>query len=117
MPSKKNEAITEVTPSQEWNDLAVSVPVTTESPHPEVPAEPAEESPVAAADTASSEAAPPKTAAPAELKTVEAWAAERNTQAWQFAAAKMHAGWPIGREVTAEAFDAAVHDACNVISR
>jgi hypothetical protein len=47
--------------------------------------------------------------APAELKTIEAWAAAKRTPDFIFAIAKLTTpGWGVGREVTEVAFDAAV---------
>lgn len=56
------------------------------------------------------------THAPA-LKPIEVWAVELNTPAWLFAAAKMHAGWPIGRHVTRDAYVAGVDGAKSVTCR
>lgn len=52
-----------------------------------------------------------------ETKAVEVWCAELNTEAWLFAAAKMHAGWPQGRTVTRPQFEAALKAAGSVTSR
>lgn len=52
-----------------------------------------------------------------ERKPVESWARELGTEDWLFAAAKMHARWPTGREVTRSEFDAAVKAAGDVTCR
>lgn len=41
-------------------------------------------------------------------KAVEAWAKERKTPAWLFAAAKQKHGWAQGKQVTEETYVAAV---------
>lgn len=41
-------------------------------------------------------------------RTVEEWRKAKGTSPWAFAAAKQHAGWPIGQRVTEGAYDAAV---------
>jgi hypothetical protein len=48
-----------------------------------------------------------------EKKTIEQWAAERNTEDWLFAATKAVTRWAEGREVTAKEYDDAVHKAAN----
>lgn len=50
-------------------------------------------------------------------RTLEEWAADKKhvgLEAWKFAAAKAHAKWVEGAEVTEEQYDAAVEAACNV---
>jgi hypothetical protein len=43
-----------------------------------------------------------------ERRAVEAWARAKGTPAWLFAAARACNRWPIGIELTADEFDAAV---------
>lgn len=50
----------------------------------------------------------------AERKTAEAWAELRTTPAWLFAAARAYHGWPIGQELTAAEFDAAVEATASI---
>lgn len=74
--------------------------------------EPVAEAPLLTADEpAAAEIPPPApTAEPvaaAERKPIETWAKELGTADWLFAATKMHAGWPRGREVTQAEFEAA----------
>lgn len=38
------------------------------------------------------------------MKTAEDWAAEKQTPAWLFAAARAHHTWPVGRELTEAQF-------------
>lgn len=52
-----------------------------------------------------------------ERKPFEAWATELGTEDWLLAAAKMHARWPAGREVTKLEFNAALKGAGDVTSR
>ena len=50
---------------------------------------------------------------PAERRTVEAWAAARATPKWLLEATRAGQRWPIGQELTAEAFDRAVAATAN----
>ena len=50
-----------------------------------------------------------KTTPAAELKPFETWAAELNTPDWQVAGVLAQEKYPVGREVTKAAFQAAVN--------
>ena len=52
-----------------------------------------------------------------EKQPVEKWAEQKKLPAWKFAAAKAHASWPLGFEVSEEEFDQAVHAACGIALR
>lgn len=54
---------------------------------------------------------------PGKLKSVEDWNTELTPEPWQFAAAKVVAGWPGGREVTRAEFRAAIAKASGLVSR
>ena len=72
---------------------------------------PAEEAPPASPD------APTEEAQAEETQAVEVWATLLTTPAWLFAAAKMHAQWPIGRHVTRAAYEAALEGVASVTCR
>lgn len=55
--------------------------------------------------------------APTDRKPVEAWAAELGTESWLFAATKMRARWPVGRELTRAEYEAEVKAALEVTCR
>lgn len=46
-----------------------------------------------------------------ERRPYEQWVAAKKPAAWLAAAARAGRGWAIGREVTEQEFDAAIHDA------
>ena len=75
---------------------------------------PTESAPPAEAPVVS--VAPPATVTPAapsapERKPWETWATAKKLAAWQLAAARYHARWPVGQEVSEAVFDAAVKTA------
>lgn len=49
-----------------------------------------------------------------KVSTVETWAADKNTPAWLFAAAKALHLWPIGKELSEADYIKAVDAAANV---
>ena len=50
-------------------------------------------------------------------KPIESWAVELRIEDWLFAAAKMHARWPTGREVTRAEFEEAIKGVDSVTCR
>ena len=43
-----------------------------------------------------------------ERRPAEQWAQEKQTPAWLFAAARVHEGWPVGRELLEAEFEEAL---------
>jgi hypothetical protein len=54
---------------------------------------------------------------PEPRRAIEAWAEDKGTEAHWFAAAKYHARWGAGREVTESVYDSAVHFVQNITLR
>lgn len=50
----------------------------------------------------------------APIAPAETWAKEKSTPAWLFAAARAANRWPIGREMTESAYDAAIKKVQNL---
>ena len=71
-----------------------------------------EEAPTAEGDKAPAPAG--AAAAPKKAETVEDHAKAAGTPAWTVAAVKAHEGWPIGKELPREKYDAAVKKVLNV---
>jgi hypothetical protein len=62
----------------------------------------------------SKETPAPAAKSAASTKTAEAWAAEKKTPRWLYAAAKALHRWPIGKELVEANFDEACKKAGNV---
>lgn len=59
-------------------------------------------------------AEPSQAAGDVEKKSAELWAKEKNTPNWLFAGTKALHAWPVGKELTAADYDAAISAALDV---